>query len=192
MKVLGILGSPRRGGNSELLLDKVLQGAESFDLETEKIVLNELKFSPCQECDGCAKTGKCTIKDDMQIVYKKLNDADAIILATPIFFGSLSAQVKAMIDRYQCLWVAKNVLGKRETKTAKNGFLILVSAANRDKFFKNAESIVKNFFAVLDIEFKFFFYCPNIDKKGKILEHPDCLKEAYKLGKALVEQMKRD
>lgn len=182
MKVLGILGSPRRGGNSEILLDKALEGAKSLGLDIEKIVLNELKFSPCQECSGCSTTGKCVINDDMQIIYQKLAEAGGIILATPIFFGSLPAQVKAMIDRYQCHWVAKYVL-KKERRPSKRGFLILVSAANRDAFFKNAESIVKNFFAVLGIDFKESLYCPNVDKKAKILEHPDCLKRAFELGK---------
>ena len=183
MKILGILGSPRRGGNSELLLDKALEGAGSVGHDTEKIVLNELKFSPCQECAGCAKTGKCVIDDDMQIVYKKLNEAGAIILATPVFFGSLPAQVKAMIDRCQCLWVAKYVLKKDTGLKAKKGYLILVSAANRDSFFKNAESIVKNFFSVLGVEFKGSLYCPNVDRKARILEHPDYLKRAFELGK---------
>ena len=185
VKALGILGSPRRGGNSEVLLDKALEGAKSSGLDTEKIILNELKFSPCQECSGCAKEGKCIINDDMQIIYKKLDQAQTIILATPIFFGSLPAQVKAMIDRCQCLWAAKYVLAKKETKPAKRGLLILVSAANRSSFFKNAQSIVKNFFAVLDIEFAGNLYCPNIDEKAKILECPDCLKRAIELGKEI-------
>lgn len=183
MKVLGILGSPRRGGNSELLLDKALEGANSVGLNTEKIVLNELKFSPCQECAGCAKTGKCIIEDEMQIVYKKLAEAEAIILASPIFFGSLPAQVKAMIDRCQCLWVAKYVLKKDTPPKTKKGHLILVGATNRDSFFKNAESIVKNFFSVLGVEFKENLYCPNVDGKARILEHPDYLKRAFELGK---------
>jgi len=183
VKILGILGSPRRGGNSELLLDKALEGANSVGLDTEKIVLNELKFSPCQECGGCAKTGRCVINDDMQIVYKKLNEASAIILASPIFFGSLPAQVKAMIDRCQCLWVAKCVLKKGRGLRARKGYLILVGATDRDSFFKNAESIVKNFFGVSDVEFKGSLYCPNVDRKDGILEHPDYLKRAFELGK---------
>lgn len=183
MKVLGILGSPRRGGNSEILLDKALEGAKSAGPAAEKLVLNELKFAPCQECGGCSRSGKCIIDDEMQIIYKKIDEAGVLVLASPIFFGSLPAQVKAMIDRYQCRWIEKYVLGKKATKTTKKGFLILVSASNRDKFFKNAESIVKNFFAVLDITFAGNLYCPNIDGKGKILEHSDCLKKAFEIGR---------
>lgn len=182
MKVLGILGSPRRGGNSEILLDKALEGARSSAQQAEKIILNELKFLACQECGGCDRSGKCIIEDDMQAVYKKLDQAGAIILASPIFFGSLSAQTKAMIDRYQCRWVAKEVLGQKGPEQRKKGLLILVSGANREKFFKNAEGIVKNFFAVLNVEFSGNLYCSNVDEKARILKYPDYLKQAFTLG----------
>jgi multimeric flavodoxin WrbA len=185
MKVLGILGSPRRGGNSEVLLDKALEGARSAGHDTEKVVLNELKFVSCQECGSCDKTGKCVVNDDMQTIYKKLDKTQVVILASPIFFGSLSAQVKAMIDRHQCCWVDKYVLEKDTHRRTKEGYLFLVSATNRENFFKNAESIVRNFFAVSNIEFKENIYCPNVDEKGKILEHPDCLEQAFKLGKRI-------
>jgi multimeric flavodoxin WrbA len=192
MDVLGISGSPRRGGNAEILLDKALEGARSGGNQTEKLVLNELKFVPCQECDGCLKTGRCIINDDMQLIYKKISRAQALILASPIFFGSLSAQLKAMIDRYQCAWQAKYVLGKKAAKTGKKGLLILVSAGDRERFFKNAESIVKNFFAVLDIEFKGNLYCPNLDEKAKALKHPDYLKQAWKLGQSFLVDRKQN
>lgn len=182
MKLLGILGSPRRGGNSELLLDQALEGARSKDSETEKVILNELKIAGCQECGGCHKSGECVVGDDMQGVYKKIAATDALIIASPIFFGSLPSQVKAMIDRYQCLWIAKYVLKKKVSLKVRKGSLILVSGASRDKFFKNAESIVKNFFAVLGIEFAGRFYCPGIDERGKVLEHPDYLRQAFELG----------
>lgn len=186
MKVLGILGSPRRSGNSEGLLDKALEGAKSKGADVEKIVLNELKFVGCQECAGCDETGVCTIEDEMQTIYKKIKQAEAVILASPIFFGSLPAQVKAMIDRYQCEWVAKYILKREKEKPLKKGFLILVEGSDREKFFKNAESIVKNFFAVLGIEFAGNLYYPNIDQKAKILECPEYLKAAFELGKKSV------
>lgn len=187
MKVLGILSSPRRKGNSEILLDKALEAAESAGLDTERIVLNELKFVPCQECGGCNKTGRCIINDDMQAIYEKIDEASVIIIASPIFFGSLPAQLKAMIDRYQCRWVEKVVLKeKKDMKVKKKGFLILVSGSNRKRFFKNAEGIVKNFFAVLDIEFIGSLYCPDIDEKAGILKKPDYLKQAFKLSRSLL------
>jgi len=186
MKLLGILGSPRRGGNSEILLDKALEGARSKGLSAEKIVLNELKFVGCQECGGCAKTGECIVKDDMQDVYKKIAATDAIVIVSPIFFGSLPSQIKAMIDRYQCLWRARYLLKKKLSLKCKKGSLILVSAANKSKFFKNAESIIKNFFAILGVEFAQGLYCPSIDEKAGILKHPQYLKQAFELGEKLL------
>ena len=112
MKVLGINGSPRIGGNTDILLDKVLEGAESRGAQTEKVILNRLKFSPCQECENMRDDGTCLVEDDMQPLYKKIGEADAIVLASPIFFGSLSAQTKMMVDRFQCLWRAKYILKK--------------------------------------------------------------------------------
>lgn len=185
MKVLGVLGSPRRGGNTEILLDQALSGAESQGCAVKKIILNEIIFKPCQGCQACAATGKCVIDDEMQAVYQQVDEADAIIIASPIFFGSLSAQIKAMVDRYQCRWQAKYVLGKKIDQGVKKGFLLLVSAANREKFFQNAESIIKNLFAVLDIDFTGKVYCPNVDQKAKILKHPNCLKQAFELGRRI-------
>jgi len=186
MKILAIAGSPRRDGNSELLLDQAIKGAKSKNHQVEKIVLNELSFVGCQECGGCDNSGECTIDDDMQDIYKKIATSDAIIIASPIFFGSLPSQVKAMVDRYQCLWIGKYILKKKADLKVKKGYLLLVGGSNVDKFFKNAESIIKNFFSVLGVEFAGNLYYPSVDDKAKILEHPDYLKQAFELGENLV------
>lgn len=188
MKLLAILGSPRRGGNAEVLLDKLIMAAQSTaaDLVTEKIVLNGLKFSPCQECGGCERTGRCVLQDAMQDVYQKIFQADMVVIASPIFFGSLPAQVKAMIDRYQCRWVARYVLMEKEAPRPKKGVLILVEGSTREDFFQNAESIVKNFFAVSNIKLTDKLYCPGLDKKAQVLEDLPCLKKAAALGEKLL------
>jgi len=185
--ILAICGSPRRDGNSEQLLDQALAGAKSAGLSSEKIILNELKFVPCQECGDCDQTGECSIKDDMQAVYKKIDQARVIILVAPIFFGSLPAQVKAMVDRCQCYWARRYVLNKKPATPAKKGYLILVGSTDRDDFFKNAESIVKNVFAVLNVKLTDKLYCPKVDAKRAILKETDCLNKAFVLGKQLKE-----
>ena len=110
MKVLGIAGSPRRGGNTDLLLEQAMVGAKSVGAETETIVLSKLSIEPCRHCDGCLAEGQCVIDDDMQSIYPKLRQADRIILASPMFFMGITAQAKAMIDRCQALWAIKYVL----------------------------------------------------------------------------------
>ncbi len=185
MKVLGINGSPRIGGNTDVLLDNALKGAQNKGAWVEKIVLNNLQFSPCQECENMPDDGFCIIKDDMQTVYRKIEEADAIILASPIFFGSLSAQTKMMIDRFQCIWRAKNMFKKQVFEKRKIGAFISVQGSSRKDFFDNARSIVKNFFVTINADYKEELFCSGIDERDAILRHPELLKTAFNLGEKL-------
>lgn len=185
MKILGINGSPRRGGNTDILLDNALKGAQNKGAKVEKIVLNDLEFSPCHECENVSDDRFCIIEDDMQIIYGKVEEADAIILASPIFFGSLSAQTKMMIDRFQCVWRAKNISRKQVFEKRKAGAFISVQGSNRKDFFGNARSIVKNFFVTINADYKEDLYCFGIDEKDAILKHPELLKKAFRLGEKL-------
>jgi len=186
MKVLGINGSPRIGGNTDILLDKVLEGVRSKGAETKKIILNTLKFSPCQECSKLRDDGTCIVEDDMQIVYREIEKADAIILASPIFFGSLSAQTKMMIDRFQCLWRAKYILKMKTPVKKKAGAFISVEASTREDFFAHAKAIVKNLFVTINTDYKEELFCPGIDAKRKILNYPDFLRKAFELGQRML------
>ncbi|MFC1666437.1 flavodoxin family protein [Candidatus Omnitrophota bacterium] len=186
MKVLGISGSPRIGGNTDILLDKALEGARTKGADTEKIVLNNLKFSPCQECKDMKDNEDCILHDDMQKIYEKIRNTDALILASPIFFGSLSAQTKMMIDRFQCIWRAKYILKKDIGFKKAKGAFISVSGADRKDFFDNAKSIVRNLFAVINADYTEELFCPGVDEKGAILRRPDCLKKSFELGARIV------
>ena len=103
MKVLGICGSPRDGA-TEFLLKNALKDLESESIETRFITVRDKDISPCTHCNECVDTnGKCSIYDDMDEIYDALREADGIILASPIHFGSISAQLKAVIDRCQAM-----------------------------------------------------------------------------------------
>ncbi len=91
MRVLGIAGSPRRGGNTDLLLAEVMKGAASQGAEVKTIVLCDLDIAPCLHCDACLKKGKCKIQDDMQMLYRELEQADRIVLASPVHFMGITA-----------------------------------------------------------------------------------------------------
>ena len=190
MKVLGIAGSPRRGGNTDLLLAEVLRGATSRGAEVKTIVLNDLEITPCQHCDTCLKTGRCRIEDDMQMVYKELEDADHIVLASPIQFMGVSAQAKAMIDRFQALWARKYVLkmpplsNKRERK----GLFISVGGRRVANLFEPALATVKAVFNTLNITYAGDLLFPGVDEKGAIKKHPDALHQAFLAGQRLVEE----
>ncbi|NQU94707.1 MAG: flavodoxin family protein [Candidatus Omnitrophica bacterium] len=188
MYVLGINGSPRIHGNTDTLLDKALEGAKSKGAEVEKVILNTFRIMACQECEYVRDDGTCILEDDFQPVYEKIKKADAIIIASPIFFGSLSAQTKIMIDRFQCDWRYKYILNKEaHREKTKRGAFISVEASKRQDFFDNAKSIVKNFFVSIDAAYKLELFCQGIEGKEDILKHPDYLDKAFELGKDLVE-----
>ena len=188
MRVLGIAGSPRRGGNTDLLLAEVMRGAASRGAEVKTVILNDLKIAPCQHCDACLEAGRCKVEDDMQMVYRELEAADRIVLASPIQFMGLTAQMKAMIDRCQALWARKYVLkipplgNKRERR----GFFISVGGRKVANVFDGALITIRSLFAVLDVTYAGELLFPGIDEKGAIARHPDALKQAYLAGQELV------
>jgi len=187
MKVLGIMGSPRRQSNTEILLDKALEGAKEVGAEVEKEVVSELNISPCKEIYACLKDGNCAIKDDMQWLYEKLLEADHIIFASPIFFYGLTSQVKAMVDRCQALWVRKYVLGMgKEDNRIRRGVFISVGATRGERLFDGAVLTVKYFFNAIGVKYIGDLLIRGIDSKSQIREHPRALQDAFHLGQQLV------
>lgn len=185
-KVLGINASPRKGGNCQILLDEALKGAKDKGNATELIILDELDISPWREARPDRKIGESPIKDDMQNVISKIKDADGIILASPIYFGSLSAQAKIMIDRCQVLWEQKVLLKKSIRKNKAKVALICVEASDREDFFKNAKQIAGNFFEVIEAKCTCELFCTGLEKVKDALKYPEFLKKAYTLGKNLI------
>lgn len=103
MKVLGIVCSPRKNGNTELLVQEALAGARGSGAETELLTVSGKDIKPCDACYSCEKTGKCHIDDDMQLIYEKMLSADGIIIGTPVYFWDLSGQAKVVLDRTYAL-----------------------------------------------------------------------------------------
>ena len=189
LKVLGISGSPRINGNSETLLNKTLDGANDSGAVIDKIFLRDYKISPCRECGGCNKTGKCVVNDDMQKLYPKLFNNNIIILASPIFFVGLSAQTKAFIDRFQCQWVAKFRLENVpwDQNSVRKGIFISVCGSNFSFMFKSAKYTVKAFFNTLDFKFEGELLLKNMDEKGDIAKNSEALQKAYDLGQSIIK-----
>jgi multimeric flavodoxin WrbA len=187
MKVLGIMGSPRRQSNTEILLNKALEGVREAGAEVEKVLVSKLKISPCLEIYACRKDGNCAIKDDMQLLYEKLLEADHIIFASPIFFYGITSQAKAIIDRCQALWVRRHVLGMgKEDKRVRRGAFISVGATRGKKLFDGAVLTVKYFFDAIGVKYSGDLLVRGIDNKGQIEEHPAALEDAFRLGQELV------
>jgi len=181
VKVLGIYGSPREGGNSDLLLLKALEGARSAGAEVTSLRAADLDMGGCQECGACDETGKCTVDDEMQKVYPQLEQANAIILATPIFFYGPPAQLKALIDRAQAPWNRRR-LSKKTTYESGTGYLIAVGATKGKNLFEGTELTAKYFFDALDMNYGGAILFSSVDEKGAIQNHPDAQDQAFRLG----------
>ena len=187
MKVLGIMGSPRIKGNTDLLLDEALKGAESQGAETEKLLIHNLKISGCREIYACLKDGNCVIKDDMENLYPKLLDADRLIIASPMFFYSVTAQLKAIIDRSQATWARKYVLKQEMPDSGRKGAFIAVGATRGEKLFDGSVLTIKYFFEAINTQYADELLIRGIDKQGEIKDHPTALKDAFELGKKLAQ-----
>jgi multimeric flavodoxin WrbA len=194
MRVLGIAGSPRKNGNTDMLLAEFMRGAESRGAETKTFFLRELKYNTCIHCDGCLKTGNCVIKDEMQLIYPEMEKADVIVMASPIQFMGVTAPMKAMIDRCQALWARKYVLkipplGDRRPR---KGFFISVGGRKIPNLFEPSLIMMKTYFRIIDIDYAGELVFKGIDEKGAIATHPDALKQAFTAGQKIVEDLDRE
>jgi multimeric flavodoxin WrbA len=189
VNILAIYGSPRRKGNTALLLKNAVAGARNAGADVEEIVLRDLKMSPCLEIYGCKKTGRCVIKDDFQAVYDQLLACQGLMLASPIFFYTVSAYTKVLMDRCQSLWVKKYWLekqpfGQRDFK--RKGLFISVGATKGKKLFDGTLLTVRYFFDPLDMELWRSLLYRGLDFEGDVSKHPEFLEEAFQAGKKLV------
>jgi len=191
MKVLGIYGSPRKKGNSDLLLDKVLEGANAAGAEIKKIYVRDLKISGCRECGSCEKTGACVIQDEMGDIYSSLWNSQIIFLSSPIFFYGLPAQAKMLVDRTQAMWSKRNLEKTPEQRRNYDhgrGYLIAVGATKGKNLFEGVQLTARYFFDALDKSYEGGLFYRAIEGKGNIADHPTALREAYGLGVKTVKE----
>lgn len=182
MRVLGVIGSPRKEGNTDILVDEVLRGAGDSGAKTEKIFLNDLRIEPCQaECsDYCKETGNCKINDDMLPLYDRLYESDVIILGTPLYWYGPSAQLKAFIDRWFAFSHPKYVHKMKGKK-----FILIAPLEESD--ISAADPLVEMTRKSLDyLEAEFYKeLIVSIGDKGAIKNNLKVMNQAYKIGLGL-------
>ncbi|MFH1985007.1 MAG: flavodoxin family protein [Pseudomonadota bacterium] len=187
--ITAIYGSPRRSGNTATLLKHAVVGAESAGAVVEEIVLRDQRISPCMEIYACKKGGNCAINDDFPKVRDSLLRADAIMIASPIFFYSVSAHTKTLMDRCQSLWV-KKYWGAADTAPPapppKNALFISAGATKGKKLFDGALLTIRYFLDVLDARLWKALLVRGVDHHGDIFKHPEHLSAAYLAGRDLV------
>jgi multimeric flavodoxin WrbA len=188
VKIIAFQGSPRPGGNTEVLLNEALKPLREAGHDIQLFELNKMVIKPCQDCAGCSQTGVCIhTKDAMCGIYGAIREAERIILASPIFFSSVSAQTKAMIDRCQAFWCEKYLMNKviPAGPNGRKGLLLLVGGMKKEGSSKCAEETSKAFFRTVSVPEHKVLYYAGIDAKGDILSHPTALRDAYEAGKEL-------
>lgn len=192
-KILAIYGSPRRQGNTALLLQKSVQGAKASGDVVDEVFLRDLKMSPCLEIYGCKETGRCVIQDDFQKLYDQVLASSGIMLASPIFFYTVSAHTKIFMDRCQSLWVKKYWLDKRthvQEESKRKALFISVGATKGKKLFDGVLLSIRYFLDALDATLHQALAYRGLDFEGDVLKHPEYLEEAYRAGERLSQALR--
>jgi multimeric flavodoxin WrbA len=187
MLVLGIYGSPRKGGNTDLMLDAFLAGAASAGAEIERLYVRESNISGCLECGHCDKEGRCAVEDDMARVYPLFDRAERIVVASPIFFYGVTGQLKLLMDRSQAVYMKHELLRKKgEDLTAsrrqRRGFLLSAGATRGKKLFECAILTMKYFFDALNMDYAGELCFWQIEARGAIKDHPTALEDCRRAG----------
>ncbi len=177
-KVLILSGSPRKGGNSDILCDEFLKGAVAAGNEVEKIFVCDKKIHPCTGCYFCREHGgRCAFNDDMADILQKIIDCDVLVLSSPVYFYSICAQLKAVIDRTVARW----------TEIANKDLYYIATAAENDRDTLDITlSCFHGFAMCIDgYEEKGTLYGRGVAEKGEVVNQPDLMRIAYEMGNSI-------
>ncbi|MFX1279108.1 MAG: flavodoxin family protein [Promethearchaeota archaeon] len=174
MQVLGIIGSPRIGGNTEILVNEVLNGAEEAGASTEKVYLNKLEIKGCQACNSCYKTGHCAQKDDMEPLLEKMEKSDLWILGTPIYWWGPTAQFKAFLDR----WYHP----KHQEFKGKRVIIVIPLGGGHERYARHTVGLLEDVFNYLSIELVEKILAPGFNRRGEVKNNKDLMKKAFNAG----------
>lgn len=193
MKILGIIGSPHKNGNTDILVSKTIEGIKSKNVVSNKIYLDDLNLIPCKACYKCSKTGKCVLKDKFDFVLNEIKKADIIIFGSPVYCETVTAQTKILIDRIDSSQIiirtveGRTVLRRRNEwrESNKKGVIICVGDLSQIKELKQTSSVMKRLFKDLNIQLVNEILVPNLTKSGDVLNKPAILKNALRIGTKL-------
>jgi multimeric flavodoxin WrbA len=182
-RILGIVGSPRKNGNTHLLVSKILEGAGEAGASVECLFLGDLNIKECDGCHVCWQGKGCSKKDDMNFIYPKLIESDVIVFGTPVYWYGPTALMKAFIDRFvyfNCPENREKIKGKPAVIVVPFEDTIPETAALLEQFFEKC-------FEYLEMNLINRLIVPGVTKKGEVLKHKKYIEEALKLGRGLVK-----
>ena len=178
-QVLGIVGSPRQGGNTDILVDEILKGAEQAGARTEKVMLAELAVAPCQACYACRSTGECVIRDDMADLIEKMKASQVWVIGTPVYWWGPTAQLKAFVDR----WFA--LAGGGESSEVFKGRRVILAVPMGDTNAATGRHVVGMFTDALEyVKARLFasVLAPGAYEPGDVNKNQEVLKRARQAG----------
>lgn len=188
--VLAIMGSPRKNGTSDQLLNLFMAEFQERPLTVEKVDICDLKISGCKGCRFCEKSGVCKITDDMDHLFYLLKQSDLVILSTPVFFYNFPSQLKAVIDRCQTLWARRYRLGLKDPKQdTRKGFVIAAGATKGKNLFSGIELTAKYFFDSVSARFEGLFGLRNVESPEDLSRFPDYISELKRKAKEFADYL---
>jgi len=185
-RLLAVAGSPRRHGNSDALLAACVEGATAAGAEVDTLVVAQSGVGVCTGCNNCSKGGECTVLDGMQDVYARMDAADAIVVATPVYFASVPATLKALYDRCQPYWARRYVLG-RPAPARRPGALLVVRGGGDPYGHECAVTTTRSVFAVLALDYLHELVV-EADARGEVGAQEASLGRAREIGEALARE----
>ncbi len=184
--VIGVLGSPHRHGNTEILLDAFLKGATEAGGVAEKVILSKLSYSSCKGCNACHKTGDCILQDDVHPVFGRMLDADCIAVSSPIYTMGITTELKGFIDRAHYLWVRHFKLKTHplppEKKILHRGYFLSTAGMDREDVFATTFPMMQALFNIFGFSYCADILAKDMDGSGGISGRPDILEMAYQSG----------
>jgi multimeric flavodoxin WrbA len=184
VRVLGVAGSPRRHGNSESLLESALLAAEGLGATVDRLIVAEEGIAPCRSCNACSLTGACVVSDRMSEIYPRLDAADAVIVASPVYFATVPAVLKALYDRCQPYWARRYLLHQPVVRR-RPGALLLVGGGRDPYGHECAVTTTRSVFAVLGVDYSDgFFVQADTDPHTRVSQ--EALERAARVGADVV------
>ncbi len=177
-KILAIVGSPRKGGNTEILVSKIGEGAGTGGAQVETIHLGDLRIRECDGCHACWRGRVCSKDDDMRPLYAKIAASDILVLGTPVYWYGPTALMKAFVDRF----VYFNGEANRPMVRGKRAVVAVVLEETHEETWRPVVEFFRKSLAYLEMELAETIVVPGVGAKGAIRQRPDRLEEAYRLG----------
>ena len=184
VKVLGIVGSPRKSGNTDIMVSEALNAASKEGAETEKIFLDDYDLRPCNGCNTCFDTGECNIPDELTKIYSRVMSADGLVLGCPVYFHHVTAQMKLFIDRAGYLCLARN---RTDFKNKVAGVVVVAGGIGHQSTVEELLSFISTCRMIIPW---MGWVAGTASRKGEISKRRSSLEKARELGTAVVELVK--